>query len=150
MPKVKSALFGKGHKLFRGKKSRNNSGMFRKGGARAPGKDNGSATGSEPRGASNTDEAEADARASLRARQGREGGRFKSSSTREAEALRLEQAQQLQSTYKLGSELHSQGKLGEAEALLREALEGQRALLGGGHADTRSAAKDGKSSTHIS
>ena len=80
--------------------------MFRKGGARAPGKDNDSATGSDT-GNSNTDEAEADARASLRARQGREGGRFKSSSTRKAETLRLEQAQQLQSTYKLGGELRS-------------------------------------------
>ena len=39
---------------------------------------------------------------------------------------------------------------GAAEALFREALEGQRALLGGGHADTRRAAKNGKSSTHIS
>ena len=106
MPKVKSALFGKGNKLFRGKKPHNNSGMFRKGGARAPGKDNDSATGSDT-GNSNTDEAEADARASLRARQGREGGRFESSSTRKAETLRLEQAQQLQSTYKLGGELRS-------------------------------------------
>ena len=37
-----------------------------------------------------------------------------------------------------------------ALGLYREALEGQRALLGGGHADTRRAAKNGKSSTHIS
>ena len=42
MPKKKShvandTLFGQGHKLFRGKKSRKNSGMFKKGSARKKG-----------------------------------------------------------------------------------------------------------------
>eukprot|EP00937_MAST-01D_sp_MAST-1D-sp2_P004429 g4429.t1 len=146
MPKKKShaandTLFGQGHKLFRGKKSRKNSGMFKKGSARKKG----GSTASGNISAGNGGRFKR-GRASL----GTEQGQAQKPSPKQAQQLgpkpalpkqksdgaRSKQAQQFRSTYLRAGKRKDQGKIDEAVPLCREALMGQRALLGDTHKDT--------------
>ena len=131
MPKKKShvandTLFGQGHKLFRGKKPRKHPGMFKKGSARK--KSDRTASGNISAG--NGGRFKRGSAQKPSPKQAQQLGPKQARPKQKRDEARAKQAQQFRSTYKRADELDYQGKIDEAVPLCREALMGQRALLG--------------------
>eukprot|EP00937_MAST-01D_sp_MAST-1D-sp2_P003881 g3881.t1 len=161
MPKKKSHVngtpFGQGHKLFRGKKARQN--MFKKGGItrkkgdRTAGGKIAAGNGGRFKRGSQAGQAQKPSpkqaqqlglkqalpkqkRDEAGAKQAQQLGPKQARPKQKRDEARAKQAQQFRSTYVRAHKLYYQGKIDEAVPLCREALMGQRVLLGDTHKDT--------------